>query len=108
MSRGIEQRRAVRRVTLNSAQRAHWPARVQAKYEDTHARDKSLYLSWLADSYLTAGEVEQSAKATSRALDLSAGVASVRPRQRLAPVLRCLSDHRALSEVADVLEKARG
>lgn len=78
-----------------------------AKYEDTHARDKSLYLSWLADSYLTAGEVEQSAKATSRALDLSAGVASVRPRQRLAPVLRRLGDYRALTEVADVLEKAQ-
>jgi hypothetical protein len=29
------------------------------RYDDTHARDKSLYLSWLADSYLTAGEVEQ-------------------------------------------------
>lgn len=78
-----------------------------ASYADIHARDKSLYLSWLADSYLTAGEVEQSAKATSRALDLSAGVASVRPRQRLAPVLRRLSDHRALPEVADVMEKAR-
>ncbi|MGW5864216.1 XRE family transcriptional regulator [Streptomyces sp. NPDC055239] len=78
-----------------------------AKYDDTHARDKSLYLSWLADSYLTAGEVEQSAKATSRALDLSAGVASVRPRQRLTPVLRRLGDHRTLPEVADVLEKAR-
>ncbi|MEV0119573.1 helix-turn-helix domain-containing protein [Streptomyces sp. NPDC050844] len=94
-----ELRRPLRAVpTLESA---------LAKYEDTHARDKSLYLSWLAASYLTAGEVEQSAKATSRALDLSAGVASVRPRQRLAPVLRRLSDHRALPEVAEVLEKAR-
>lgn len=78
-----------------------------AQYEDTHARDKSLYLSWLADSYMTAGEIEQSAKTISRALDLSAGVASVRPRQRLVPVLRRLSDHRTLPEVANVLEKAR-
>ncbi|WP_229871779.1 helix-turn-helix domain-containing protein [Streptomyces longisporoflavus] len=78
-----------------------------ARYADTHARDKSLYLSWLADSYLTAGEVEQSAGAVSRALDLSTGVASVRPRQRLAPVLARLSLHRQLPEVADVLEKAR-
>ncbi|MFI8880387.1 XRE family transcriptional regulator [Streptomyces sp. NPDC055243] len=77
-----------------------------AQYEDVHARDKSLYLSWLADSYMTAGEIEQSAKTVSRALDLSAGVASVRPRQRLSPILRRLSDHRALPDVAEALEKA--
>ncbi|WP_405885544.1 XRE family transcriptional regulator [Streptomyces sp. NBC_01136] len=77
------------------------------RYDDTHARDKSLYLSWLADSYLSAGEVEQAAATTGRALDLAAGVASVRPRQRLSPVLRRLSDHRALPAVAEVLEKAR-
>ncbi|WEB42850.1 XRE family transcriptional regulator [Streptomyces yunnanensis] len=78
-----------------------------AAYDDTHARDKSLYLSWLADSYLTAREVEQAAAVTSRALDLCAGVASVRPRERLAPVLRRLGEHRTVPDVAEVLEKAR-
>ncbi|MFD3836592.1 XRE family transcriptional regulator [Streptomyces sp. NPDC058642] len=78
-----------------------------AQYDDAHARDKSLYLSWLADSYLTAGEVEQAATVTGRALDLSAGVASVRPHQRLAPVLRKLDEHRALPAVAEMLDKAR-
>ncbi|WP_405948342.1 XRE family transcriptional regulator [Streptomyces prunicolor] len=78
-----------------------------AQYDDAHARDKSLYLSWLADSYLKAGEIEQAASVTSRALDLSAGVASVRPRQRLSPVLRKLSNHHALPAVAEVLDKAR-
>ncbi|MEU9121946.1 XRE family transcriptional regulator [Streptomyces sp. NPDC048506] len=78
-----------------------------ATYDDTHARDKSLYLSWLADSYLTAGEAEQAATATGRALDLCAGVASVRPRERLAPVLRRLGEHRTVPAVAEVLEKAR-
>ncbi|MBU7598532.1 helix-turn-helix domain-containing protein [Streptomyces sp. P38-E01] len=77
------------------------------EYDDTHARDKSLYLSWLADSYLNAGEIEQSAAVTGRALDLCAGVASVRPRARLAPVLARLGEHRDLSTVADVLERAR-
>ncbi|MGC9536531.1 helix-turn-helix domain-containing protein [Streptomyces sp. UG1] len=79
-----------------------------ARYDDSHARDKALYLSWLADSYLTAGEVEQAAKVTGRALDLSSGVASVRPRERLAPVLHRLGEHEALPAVADVLEQARG
>ncbi|MFZ3595833.1 XRE family transcriptional regulator [Streptomyces sp. BH104] len=78
-----------------------------ASYDDAHARDKSLYLSWLADSYLNAGEVEQAATVTDRSLDLSAGVASVRPRKRLAPVLRRLDEHRSLPTVARVLEKAR-
>jgi tetratricopeptide (TPR) repeat protein len=78
-----------------------------AEYDDAHARDKSLYLSWLADSYIAAGEIEQAASVTSRALDLSAGVASVRPRERLAPVLRRLGGHRAIPKVAEVLEKAR-
>ncbi|WP_261989648.1 helix-turn-helix domain-containing protein [Streptomyces sp. uw30] len=78
-----------------------------ARYDDSHARDKALYLSWLADSYLTAGEVEQAATVAGRALDLSSGVASVRPRERLAPVLRRLGQHQALPAVADVLEQDR-
>ncbi|MEU1106529.1 XRE family transcriptional regulator [Streptomyces tibetensis] len=78
-----------------------------SRYDDAHARDKSLYLSWLADSYLTAGEVEQAATITNRALDLCSGVASVRPRQRLAPVLQRLGEHEALPAVAEVLDKAR-
>ncbi|MFE0100081.1 XRE family transcriptional regulator [Streptomyces sp. NPDC059009] len=78
-----------------------------AAYDDTHARDKSLYLSWLADSYLTAGEVEQSAQVAGRALDFCAGVASVRPRERLAPVVQRLAKHRDVPVVAETLEKAR-
>ncbi|WKX71390.1 helix-turn-helix transcriptional regulator [Streptomyces sp. XD-27] len=77
-----------------------------AQYDDTHARDKSLYLSWLAESYVFAGEIEQAAAITGRALDLSAGVASARPWERLAPVLRRLGEYQALPAVAEVLEKA--
>lgn len=78
-----------------------------SRYADSHARDKALYLSWLADSYLTAREVEQAATVVGRALDLSSGVASVRPRERLAPVLQRLAGHQALPAVSAVLEKAR-
>ncbi|MEU9789647.1 XRE family transcriptional regulator [Streptomyces sparsogenes] len=77
------------------------------RYDDAHARDKSLYLSWLADSYLAAGEIEQATTITGRVLELSAGVASVRPRQRLTPILQQLSAHRELPTVTEVLEKAR-
>ncbi|NSC22745.1 helix-turn-helix transcriptional regulator [Streptomyces albus subsp. chlorinus] len=78
-----------------------------ARYDDAHARDKALYLSWLADAYLTAGEVEQAATVAARALELSSGVASIRPRRRLAPVLEKLSQHRGMTVVSDVLDRAR-
>ncbi|MEU7187444.1 XRE family transcriptional regulator [Streptomyces sp. NPDC045369] len=76
------------------------------RFDDIHARDKSLYLTWLADSYLAAGEVEKAAEIVSRVLDLSAGVASVRPRQRIAPALHQLEAHSRLAQVREVLEKA--
>jgi hypothetical protein len=77
-----------------------------AAYDDTNARDKALYLSWLGDSYLTAGEVEQAATTADRALALADGVASVRPRARLAPLLKHLDAYRGLPVVDAVLEKA--
>lgn len=73
-------------------------------YGDTFARDKSLYLSWLAEAYLSAGEVEQAAHTTMKALSLAAGVASVRPRQRITPVVQKLGAYKKLPAVADVLE----
>ncbi|MGW8451131.1 XRE family transcriptional regulator [Streptomyces niveus] len=77
-----------------------------ARYDDSHARDKALYLSWLADAYLSGGEVKQAASVIERALDLAHGVASVRPRRRLAPVLKCLSAHRGLPAVDAALARA--
>ncbi|MFD7288920.1 XRE family transcriptional regulator [Streptomyces sp. NPDC059863] len=77
-----------------------------SRYSDHHARDKALYLSWLAEAYLSVGEVEQAASVTGRALDLSHGVASVRPRGRLTPVLQRLGAHQRLPAVDAVLAKA--
>ncbi|MFF8872391.1 tetratricopeptide repeat protein [Streptomyces massasporeus] len=79
--------------------------RALERFDDHHARDKALYLSWLADAYLAAGEVEEAARVTGHAWDLSVGVASVRPRQRLAPVLEQLRRHQDVSLVRNVLEK---
>lgn len=76
------------------------------RYDDTHARDKSIYLSWLARAYLTAGEPEEAAVVVGRALELSADVSSARPCAHLAPVLRRLDAHRAVGKVAEVLGRA--
>ncbi|OIJ69213.1 hypothetical protein [Streptomyces mangrovisoli] len=80
---------------------------VLSEFDDTHARDKALYLSWLSESYLAGGEIEQAAVVAGRVLDLSAGVASVRPRQQIAPVLQALTAHRGLAAVAETMEKAQ-
>jgi tetratricopeptide (TPR) repeat protein len=77
-----------------------------AAYDDFHARDKSLYLTWLADSYIDAAEIEQAASVMNRVLDLSAGIGSVRPHQRAVTVIRRLASHRDLPLVADLIERA--
>lgn len=78
-----------------------------ADYDDSHARDKALYLSWLADAYIDAGEVEHASAALGRALDLSANVASARPQRRVAEVAgRLRDDYADAPAVAELL--ARG
>lgn len=80
---------------------------VLERYDDTHARDKSMYLTWLAHAYLDAGEIEQSAEVTARALQLGTGVASVRPLQHIDTVLTRLQPHSQLPEVADLVDQRR-
>jgi hypothetical protein len=81
---------------------------VLAGFDDTHGRDKALYLTWLASSYLQAHEVEQAAVTLIRAHDLSIGVASVRPAGRIAEVARQLARHRAVPEVSLALDRICG
>jgi transcriptional regulator with XRE-family HTH domain/tetratricopeptide (TPR) repeat protein len=79
-----------------------------AAYDDTHSRDKALYLTWLAHAYLDDKQPEQAAVVVDRAFDLSAGIGSVRPGARIQAVLRRLSRYRDLPAAAAVLERARG
>ncbi|MFF8611443.1 hypothetical protein [Streptomyces sp. NPDC015350] len=75
-------------------------------FPDEHARDKALYLSWLAEAYLTASEIAQAASTIGRALALGHGVASIRPRQRITIMLDKLRSYMDVTEVRDVLEAA--
>jgi transcriptional regulator with XRE-family HTH domain len=81
---------------------------VLADYEDFHARDKSLYLLWLAGAYVDAGEVEAAALTVGRALDLAENVASARPARRAATVVRRLHPHRTVPAVRELLDRAAG
>ncbi|WP_410640932.1 hypothetical protein [Amycolatopsis sp. lyj-346] len=78
---------------------------VLSGFDDTHARDKALYLSWLATSYLHAHEVEQATATLARAADLAAGVSSVRPAIRIQAVARQLTRYRSTSVVGDLLSR---
>jgi tetratricopeptide (TPR) repeat protein len=80
---------------------------VLAGFDDTCARDKALYLTWLATAYLQAHEVEQSATTLRRAYELAGGVASSRPLARITSVARKLDRHHDVPEVADVLDLVR-
>lgn len=72
-------------------------------YSDAHSRDKALYSSWLADSYIDAGEIEQAVVVVQSSLDVMGNVSSVRPRERLAAVAGRLTEHQNLAVVRDLL-----
>lgn len=76
-----------------------------AAYSDSHARDKALYLSWLADAYLDGGEMDAAVAVTSDALTLAADVASARPKQRLSAVLDRFKGHESATGVAELLAR---
>lgn len=79
--------------------------RVLSGFDDTHARDKALYLTWLATSYLHAHEVEQAAATLAHAADLAAGVSSVRPAVRIQAVARQLTRYRSTPVLGDLLAR---
>lgn len=70
-----------------------------ARYDDTRARDKALYMSWLASAYLDAGEIEHATAITARVFDLSEGLASIRPMARTCLLAKRLEPHRSRAPV---------
>lgn len=91
--------------------------RAIAAFDDTHARDKALYLSWLADAYLDANEIEHACATAASAIRLATGVASVRPGDRLDALfhrltpfsgLTCVMELRALADQGVVCPRPTG
>ncbi|MGI5521027.1 helix-turn-helix domain-containing protein [Micromonospora sp. CA-259024] len=76
--------------------------RALATFCDTQARDKALYLSWLADAYLDANEIEQACQTAGSAVRLAGGVGSIRPRQRLHAFLHRLEPYASLPCVVEL------
>ncbi|WP_345680055.1 XRE family transcriptional regulator [Yinghuangia aomiensis] len=77
------------------------------RFQDTHARDKALYLTWLADAYIDACEIDEAVATVDRAMELSQGVGSTRPHQRAKAVMTRLAPYQDVPQVAALLERAK-
>ena len=76
------------------------------RFDETQARDKALYMSWLAEAYLDAGEIDAAAETAVQVLALSADVASVRPAERLNSVLGRLAHYPATAAAVNLPDRA--
>lgn len=74
------------------------------RYDTTHTREYTLYMSWLAVALMDANEPEQAAHTAGRMLEMSTEVASDRTTQRSAVVLQKLEKFRDIPEVRTVLD----
>jgi tetratricopeptide (TPR) repeat protein len=77
-------------------------------FDERQARDKALYLTWLAEACIATGDIEQAAAVTGRVISLANGVASVRPGQRVAFLLRRLRDRSSAPYVTELADRAAG
>ncbi|HEY3003649.1 MAG TPA: helix-turn-helix transcriptional regulator [Kribbellaceae bacterium] len=76
------------------------------RYDPARTREFALYLTWLADTYIHAGEIDQAAITAAAALDLAAQVNSARARDRVDQVRRHLRPWRDTAAVQDLEERA--
>jgi tetratricopeptide (TPR) repeat protein len=77
------------------------------RYDDTHARELALYLTWLAEAHTYADNIEEAAANATRALRLSAGVTSVRSAERIQLVRGLLVPYRGNAAVDEFEGEAR-
>jgi hypothetical protein len=75
-------------------------------FDNAKARDKALYLSWLAEAHLDFGDIAAAAVITSQIIQLAAGVGSARPAERAGMLIHRLRPHAHASPVAAVLGQA--
>ncbi|MFB7905821.1 transcriptional regulator [Kitasatospora sp. NPDC056076] len=76
--------------------------KVLATYDASHAREFSLYASWLAVALADANEPEEAAETAHRMFQVLAGVPSSRAQDRSKVVVAALRRYRKVPEVAEV------
>jgi hypothetical protein len=78
-----------------------------AEYDVTHERELALYLSWLAQAHIYAGNLDQAVAVALRALRLTAAGSSTRSTQRLQLIRELLTAHRNIKAVQEFEDEAR-
>ncbi|MDX8028814.1 helix-turn-helix domain-containing protein [Lentzea sp. BCCO 10_0856] len=78
-----------------------------ARFDDTQARDKALYMTSLAHALIDGKEIERAALVTQESVRLAQGVGSVRPLERINGVVDRLQEFKASAGVAQVLDRVR-
>ena len=74
------------------------------RYDRSPAPDISHYLSWLAESHIQLGEIDEAAAAGTRALELAAHAGSMREGDRFRRLDILLRQYRSVTEVAQFLD----
>lgn len=77
------------------------------RFDDTHARDKALYITSLAHALIDGREIERAASVTQECIRLAHGVGSVRPCERIGEVLHRLQPFKGSASVSQVLEQVQ-
>ncbi|MFE3198394.1 helix-turn-helix domain-containing protein [Embleya sp. NPDC059237] len=75
------------------------------RYDARHTREVSLYLSWLAEAYLQAREVDEAAGIAMRVLDIAAGIDSARSHARLSLLADRLARHESVPSVREFRDR---
>jgi transcriptional regulator with XRE-family HTH domain len=70
-------------------------------YDESHTREVSLYLTWLAEDYIQAREIDQACAVATRAVNLANGVHSARSSERVAIIRRQLEPFHQSRAVRD-------
>jgi transcriptional regulator with XRE-family HTH domain len=75
--------------------------RVLARYDERRAREVALYVSWLAQGHIQAGELDEAARQASRALLAAASVNTARGNERVRFLRHQLQPHAGVPAVRD-------
>lgn len=73
-------------------------------YDESHAREVALYQSWLASSYVGAGDLDRGVSSANKALELSHSTASPRLNTMLDDMLGSFGPHAKTPQVRELLD----
>lgn len=76
-----------------------------AGYDDTHIRENSLYLSWLAEDYILLNEIDAGSEVAAQVLELKRLANSVRTDERLCHLAKLLRRYRDVQSAAGFLDR---